>query len=97
MGQWPGVIPVEGTLAGDDFDRAGETFADPRRDGTLVPRTGADTAALIEGAVESLVILRCPMGLGDAGAVVSCLVSLIAEAQSRLPDAVADAWDQDRS
>jgi hypothetical protein len=70
-------------------------FSDPRRDHTAIPFTDADTQALIDRAVDSLVIFRCPMGLGDAGATVSALVSLIAEADGRLADAVADARDQD--
>ncbi len=49
---------------------------------------------MVEEAVESLVCLR-GSGPGDAGAVLSCLASLIAEAQARLPDAVADARDRD--
>ena len=70
-------------------------FTDPRRDGTIIPYTGADTAGLIDQAVETLVLLRSPMQLGDAAATISALVSLAAEISSRLPDAVADARDQD--
>jgi hypothetical protein len=63
------------------------------------PYVDDDTLALVEGAVASLVVLR-GSGSGDADAVLSCLASLIAEAHSRLPDAVADArehgcsWDE---
>ena len=71
------------------------TFTDPRRDGTVIPHTDDDTAALIDQALESLVLLRSPMHLGDAAATVSALVSLIAEAEDRLANAVADARDQD--
>lgn len=71
------------------------TFTDPRRDGRVLPYTGADTAALIDQAVETLVLLRSPMQLGDAAATISALVSLAAEIDRRLPDAVADARDQD--
>ncbi|MHB1555177.1 MAG: hypothetical protein ACYCSX_17970 [Acidimicrobiales bacterium] len=49
---------------------------------------------MVEHAVESLVWVR-GTGVGDAGAALSALASLIAEAQSRLPDAVADAREQD--
>ncbi len=49
---------------------------------------------MVEEAVESLVCLR-GSGLGDAGAALAALASLVAEAQARLPDAVADARDQD--
>lgn len=71
------------------------TFTDPRRDGTVIPHTDDDTAALIDQALESLVLLRSPMHLGDAAATISALVSLIAEAEGRLANAVADARDQD--
>jgi hypothetical protein len=71
------------------------TFTDPRRDGTAIPHTGDDTAALIDEAVESLVLLRSPMHLGDAAVTISALASLAAEIDSRLHDAVADARDQD--
>lgn len=70
-------------------------FTDPRRDGTAIPHTDADTAALIDQAVETLVLLRSPMHLGDAAVTISALVSLIAEAEGRLADAVAAARDQD--
>lgn len=49
---------------------------------------------MVEDAVECLVCLR-GLGTGDAGAALSALASLIAEAQARLPDAVADARDGD--
>ena len=70
-------------------------FTDPRRDGTVIPHTGPDTAALIDQAVETLVLLRSPMQLGDAAATISALMSLAAEIDRRLPGAVADATDQD--
>lgn len=69
-------------------------FTDPRRSHSAVPYTDADTITLVEQALESLVLLRSPMELGDAGATISALVSLIAEADSRLPDAVVDAREQ---
>lgn len=65
-----------------DCDRASHPYVDDK------------TIALVEKAVETLVLLR-GSGQGDAGAVLSCLASLIAEAQARLPDAVADAREQD--
>jgi hypothetical protein len=70
-------------------------FCDPRRDETEIPYTDPDTVALIDEAVDDLDAFRCPLGRGDAGAILSCLVSLIDEAQSRMWDAVADARDQD--
>jgi hypothetical protein len=69
-------------------------FSDPRRDETAIPYTDSNTIALIDDALDSLVVFRCPLGRGDGGAAVSCLVSLIEEARSRLWDAVADAKDQ---
>ena len=69
-------------------------FTDPRQDHSAIPYTDGDTIALVDQALESLVLLRSPMELGDAGATVSALVSLIAAANSRLPDAVGDARDQ---
>jgi hypothetical protein len=69
--------------------------ADPRRDETTIPYTDDATMTLIEQAVETLVLLRAPMSLGDAAATISVLVSLITEADSQLPDAVTDARDQD--
>lgn len=72
-------------------------FTDPRRDGSSLPHTGADTAALIDAAVDALVFMRSPMHLGDGAVTASALVSLIAEAETQLADAVADARDQDYS
>jgi hypothetical protein len=62
----------------------------PRCDRARAPYLDYDTLGLVEGAVESLVCSR-GSGQGDAGAALSCLVSLIAQAQSQLPDAVAQA------
>jgi hypothetical protein len=82
-----------------DLDRPW-TLDDPGRDRTLMPYTDADTAEVIERAVVSLVLLRAPMWLGDAGPRVSVLLSVALEADSLLFDAVADArcggysWDQ---
>ena len=54
------------------------------------PFVDEQTLASVDDAVECLVCSR-GSGPGDAGAVLAALVSVIAEAQSRLPDAVADA------
>jgi hypothetical protein len=72
-------------------------FTDPRRDWTAIPYTDDDSIAVVDKAIETLVLLRAPMSLGDAGATISVLVSLAAEVDSRLPDAVADARDHDYS
>jgi hypothetical protein len=69
-------------------------LCDPRRDRALHPYTDAGTATVVDQAVTTLVLLRAPMWLGDAGPTISVLVSLAAEADSRLYDAVADARDQ---
>lgn len=76
-------------LSGAPFE-----FHGPDCDRTLHPYLDHETLALVDDAVESLVCLRGSVP-GDTGAALSCLASLIAEAQSRLPDAVADARDQD--
>lgn len=74
----------------------GLRFHDRVCDRAARPYIDDETAALTERAVESLVCCR-GSGTGDAGAVLSCLTSLIIEALSRLPDAVADAREQDYS
>lgn len=76
-----------------DLDRPWE-LCDPRRDRTLCPYTGADTAEIIDRAVIALVVWRAPMWLGDPGPTLSALVSLAGEADGRLYDGVADARDQ---
>ncbi len=62
-------------------------------DHTAIPATDCVTSALIDGAVSELIRWRngCP---DDAGARVSCLLSLAVEADDRLRDAVADARAQ---
>ena len=69
-------------------------FSNPRRDGATVPYTDADTGDLIDEAVGSLITFRCPLGQGDPGVTLSCLVSLIDEATSRLHDTLVEARDQ---
>lgn len=69
-------------------------FHGPGCDRTLHPYLDDDSLALVEEAVESLVCLR-GSGVGDAGAALAAIASLIAEARTRLPDAVADAREQD--
>jgi hypothetical protein len=63
-------------------------------DRAVHPHLDDETLALVDAAVESLACLRGSVS-SDAGAALSCLASLVAEAQSRLPDAVAAARDQD--
>ena len=67
----------------------------PAQNDAMVPYTGEDTAVVVDEAVASLVLLRAPMWLGDAGPTISVLVSLAAEVEDLLFEAVADARDQD--
>lgn len=80
----------------DERDETGDPwiFSDPCRNETAIPYTDDDSATLIGEAVTMLTIFRAPLALGDAGATVSVLVSLAAEATDQLHDAVADAHDQ---
>lgn len=68
---------------------------DPRRDCAMAPYTDEHSARLLDEAVTSLVLLRSPMWLGDAGPAISALVSLAAQAEDLLFEAVASAHDQD--
>jgi hypothetical protein len=67
---------------------------DPRPGRAAIAYTDADSAAVIRSAVSWLVARRSPRSVGDTGATVSVLVSLIAEADALLADAVADARAQ---
>lgn len=86
----------------DPDDNAGTPWqwTDPPQDRTAIPYNDDDTKALIDQAVETLVLIRCPTGLGDPGPTLSVLASLAADIQNRFDDAVADArdhsytWDQ---
>ncbi|MDQ6783528.1 MAG: hypothetical protein M3063_08825 [Actinomycetota bacterium] len=67
---------------------------EPRRDHYLAPAIGDDTETILDAAIQGLGELRglpCP---ADAGARLHLLASLTAEAQHRLPRAVANARDQ---
>jgi len=70
---------------------------EPRRDHYVEPATGEDSRAVLDAAIESLGQVRGLEWVGDAGVTVHLLASLIAEARSRMPRAVADARDQDYS
>jgi len=70
---------------------------DPRSDRATHPYTDRDSAHVLDQAVTSLILLRAPMWLGDAGPAISVLASLAAEADRQLFDAVADAIGQDYS
>ena len=59
-------------------------------DHTLIPGTDTICRAILDSALASLILARGG-DQHDPGAVISTLVSLIADAGDRLPDAVADA------
>ena len=70
---------------------------EPRRDHYLEPATDDDTRAVLDSAIEALGTLRRLEWVGDAGATLHLLASLLAEATARVPRAVADARDQEYS
>lgn len=70
---------------------------DPRRDHYLGPAADADTKEVLDTAIETLATIRGLNRLGDATVDLHLLASLLAEARSRLPQAVADARDQECS
>jgi len=70
-------------------------FTDPRAERVAVPFIDEHTMVIVQQAVESLILLRSPLHLGDAGATISALVSLTAEINAELPGAVAAAREQD--
>ena len=59
-------------------------------DRTLIPSADAVCRAILDRAITCLILARGG-DLNDPGALISTLVSLIADADDRLPDAVADA------
>jgi hypothetical protein len=59
-------------------------------DHTLIPGTDATCRAILDHALACLILVRGGEPR-DPGAVISSLVSLIADAGDRLPDAVATA------
>ena len=70
---------------------------DPRRlhlDHVVVDDDSADA---IEDAVHHLSVCRSPMNQGDGALHLHVLTSLIAQARALLPDAVADARNQDHT
>lgn len=70
---------------------------EPRRDHYIEPATGPDSDRVLDDAIASLGTLRNLPWLGDAGATMHLLVSLIHQAEQQLPRAVADAREQDYS
>jgi hypothetical protein len=70
-------------------------FEDPRRFHPDQVVIDDDSADAVELAVHHLELARSPLNQGDGALRVHVLVSLIAQAEALLPDAVADARDQD--
>ena len=66
-----------------------------RPDELPAPRLDHHSATVLEEAVETLARLRTPYWLGDTGVRLHALASLLTQAQQLLPDAVAQARDQD--
>ncbi len=69
-------------------------LADPTwwPDHALIPFDGPASRAILDHALTCLILVRGG-NLHDPGATISTLVSLLADAGARLPDAVADARD----
>ncbi len=67
-----------------------------RRNHYLSPATGEDAGAVLDDALGTLGTQR-QLWPGDAGVTLHLLASLRAQAEHRLPQAVADARDQDYS
>ena len=72
-------------------------MTDPRRRYPAGPLVDDESEAVLVVAVEDLMLLRSPMWSGDTGAVLHALASLAAQIKQWLPDAVADARDQEYS
>jgi len=73
------------------------TVAVPDRTHHVPPCVDDDSAIALSEAIETLGNLRGLFWLGDAGVELHLLASLLQQAQARLPDAVAQARDQDYS
>ena len=67
------------------------------RDSHFAPFTDTDSAQILHDTVEALAPRRTMYWLGDSGVTLHVLASLHAQIQERLPDADADARDQDYS
>lgn len=72
-------------------------MANHPRDEFIEPETGDDAEAALDKAIISLGKLRSLEFVGDAGAVLHILASLDAQIRLMLPQAVADARDQEYS
>jgi hypothetical protein len=70
-------------------------MVDPRRRYPDRPVVDDETGAVLCVAVNDVIMLRSPMWHGDAGAVLHAMASLADTINAYMPDAVADARDQD--
>jgi hypothetical protein len=70
-------------------------FEDPQRPHPDHVIVDDDSAEALQEAVHHLELARSPMNLGDGALRVHVLASLVAQADALLPDAVAQARDQD--
>jgi len=73
------------------------TMAAPDRTHHATPRIDEESALVLADAVASLGTLRGQSWLGDAGVELHLRASLHRQVRTRLPDAVAEARDQDYS
>ena len=73
------------------------TMAVPDRTHHVPPRVDEYSAIALSEATATLGSLRGLSWLGEAGVELHLLTSLLQQAQARLPDAVAEARDQDYS
>jgi len=78
----------------DDQPSSGECYDEDRSE---IPYTDAWTTALVDQAVDELATVRCPFGAADPAARLSCLVSLAAEAEASIIEAVAAAHEAGHS
>lgn len=59
------------------------------------PVADQDSASVLAEAIDALAALRTPYWLGDSGVHLHALASLLLHAQQLLPQAVAEARDQE--
>ena len=59
------------------------------------PVVDDDSAAVLDEAIDTLAKRRTPYWLGDSAVRLHALASLLAQAQALLPDAIAQAREQD--
>jgi DNA-directed RNA polymerase specialized sigma24 family protein len=71
-------------------------FLDQGEDDNREPYLADDTATVVDQAIGSLLVLRFA-STADAGSQLSAIASLVAELDSRVPDAVVEAREQDYS